>query len=59
MERTGKRLRAVVVGAGWAGEGHTHALRDTGVEVVAICARTAEVVGKVAQRLGVPEGSTD
>ena len=49
MERTGKRLRAVVVGAGWAGEGHTLALRDTGVEVV----------GKVAQRLGVPEGSTD
>ena len=59
MEQTGKRLRAVVVGAGWAGEGHTLALRDTGVEVVAICARTAEVVGKVAQRLGVPEGSTD
>ena len=59
MERTPKRLRAVVVGAGWAGEGLTLALRDTGVEVVAICARTAEVVGKVAERLSVPEGSTD
>ena len=59
MEPMGMRLRAVVVGAGWAGEGHTLALRDTGVEVVAICARNAEVVGKVAERLGVPEGSTD
>ena len=52
-------LRAVVVGAGFAGEGHTLALRDAGVEVVAICARTAEVVQAVAARLGVPEASTD
>ncbi|HEX2517176.1 MAG TPA: Gfo/Idh/MocA family oxidoreductase [Chloroflexota bacterium] len=52
-------LRAVVVGAGFAGEGHTLALRDAGVDVVAICARTAEVVQAVAGRLGVPEASTD
>lgn len=30
-----KQLRAVVVGAGWAGEGHTKALRWCGVEVAA------------------------
>jgi predicted dehydrogenase len=54
-----ERLRAVIVGAGWAGEGHARALRHHGVEVVAICARQAEVVGAVAARLGVAEGSTD
>lgn len=56
-ERTG--LRAVVVGAGFAGEGHTLALRQAGVEVVAVCARQPAVVRAVADRLGVPEASTD
>jgi hypothetical protein len=27
-------IRAVVIGAGWAGEGHIVALREAGVEVV-------------------------
>ncbi len=35
-------LRAVVIGTGWAGEGHTIALRAAGVEVVAMCGRTPE-----------------
>jgi predicted dehydrogenase len=52
-------LRAVVIGAGWAGEGHTNALRYCGVEVVAICARQADVVQSVADRLDVPIASTD
>lgn len=52
-------LRAVVIGAGWAGEGHTLALRHAGVEVAAICARQPEVVQAVADRLGVPEALTD
>ncbi|HVG98540.1 MAG TPA: Gfo/Idh/MocA family oxidoreductase [Chloroflexota bacterium] len=52
-------LRAVVVGAGFAGEGHTLALRYAGVDVVAICSRTPAVVQAVAARLGVPEASTD
>jgi predicted dehydrogenase len=38
------KVRAVVIGAGWAGEGHVVALRRCGVEVVAICAREPEVV---------------
>lgn len=54
-----RKLRAVVIGAGWAGEGHTNALRHYGVDVVAICARQADVVRAVADRLGVPEASTD
>src|SRR5947208_2896970 len=52
-------LRAVVIGAGWAGEGHTVALRHCGVDVVAICARQPEVVHGVADRLGVEKASTD
>ncbi|GIX05860.1 MAG: hypothetical protein KatS3mg115_0263 [Candidatus Poribacteria bacterium] len=55
----GAELTAVVVGAGWAGEGHTIALRLAGVEVVAICARRKEVVQRVADRLDIPEASTD
>ncbi len=54
-----KELKAVVIGAGWAGEGHTKALQHYGVDVVAICARKADVVQKVASQLGVSEASTD
>jgi predicted dehydrogenase len=52
-------LRAVVIGAGWAGEGHTVGLRSAGVEVVAICARNAAVVKGVADRLHIPKASVD
>lgn len=52
-------LRAVVVGAGSAGEGHSLALRNAGVEIVAIVSRTAETVQRVAATLGIPVASTD
>jgi predicted dehydrogenase len=52
-------LRAVVVGAGFAGEGHTIALRENGVAVEAICARTPSAVQAAADRLGVARASTD
>ena len=55
----GHPLRAVVIGAGFAGEGHTKALQWCGVEVAAICAREPDVVRAVADRLGVFEASTD
>jgi len=54
-----KQLHAVVIGAGFAGEGHTLALRHSGVDVVAICARQPGVVQAVATRLSIPEASTD
>jgi len=54
-----KQLKAVVIGAGWAGEGHTKALQHYGVDVVAICARKTDVVQKVASQLGIPQTSTD
>ena len=53
------QLRAVVIGAGQAGEGHTVALQNVGVEVTAICSRTQSVVSDVARRLGVKRASTD
>jgi predicted dehydrogenase len=49
------KLRAIVIGSGWAGEGHTLALRDAGVEVVAMCGRTPEATHAMAQKLGIPE----
>lgn len=54
-----KKLKAVVVGAGWSAEGHTKAFQHYGVEVLAICARKPDIVQKVASELGVPEASTD
>ncbi|MGH2409044.1 MAG: Gfo/Idh/MocA family protein, partial [Chloroflexota bacterium] len=56
---TKKQLRAIVIGAGGAGEGHALALRHTGVEVAAICARQPAVVRAVADRLAIPQASTD
>ena len=47
-------LHAVVIGAGWAGEGHTIALREAGVEVVALCGRTPEPTYQQAAQLGIP-----
>ena len=54
-----KDLSAVVIGAGWAGEGHTKALRYCGVDVHTICARNPEVTRAVAERLEIPNASTD
>lgn len=54
-----KKLKAVVIGAGWSAEGHTKAFQHYGVEVLAICARKPDIVQKVASGLGVPEASTD
>jgi predicted dehydrogenase len=53
------QLRAVVIGAGLAGEGHTVALQDAGVRVQAICSRTPEVVSELVARLGIEQASTD
>jgi predicted dehydrogenase len=46
-------LRSVVIGSGWASEGHTLALRVAGVEVVALCGRTPEAVKIKAAKLGI------
>ncbi len=48
-------LRAIVIGAGWAGEGHVIGLRDAGVEVAALCGRTPEPAYKRADQLGIAQ----
>jgi predicted dehydrogenase len=53
------KLRAIVIGAGFAGEGHTRALQYVGVDVIALCARQPTIVRAMAERLGVPIASTD
>lgn len=48
-------LKAVVIGAGWAGEGHTVALRAAGVDVVALCGRTPDAAHAMAGKLQIDD----
>ena len=48
-------MRAVVIGAGWAGEGHIIGLRDAGVEVVALFGRTPEPTYQRAAELEIAD----
>ncbi len=52
-------MRAVVIGAGWAGEGHIIGLRDAGVEVVALFGRTPEPTYQRAAQLGITDVGFD
>lgn len=52
-------LRALVLGSGYAGQGHTQALRDAGVEVVGMASRTDSVVRHVAEALEIPRAGSD
>jgi predicted dehydrogenase len=54
-----KTLRALILGSGYAGEGHTLALRRAGVDVVAMAGRTASAVVAAAARLDIPQHGTD
>jgi predicted dehydrogenase len=48
-------LRAVVIGAGWAGEGHIIGLRDAGVDVIALFGRTPEPAYERGAQLGITD----
>ena len=52
-------LRALILGSGYAGEGHTLALRRAGVDVVAMAGRTESAVIAAADRLEIPQRGTD
>jgi glutamyl-tRNA reductase len=58
-QKTETTLRALVLGSGFAGEGHTLALQDAGVEVVGMAGRTRHVVEAMAASLGIPNVYTD
>lgn len=53
------KLKALIHGSGFAGQGHAQALRDAGVEVVGMVSRTREVVEKVAAKMDIPYAGTD
>ncbi len=48
------QLKAMVIGSGWAAEGHCVALRTAGVEVAALCGRSPVPTQALAQKLGIP-----
>jgi predicted dehydrogenase len=52
-------VRAVVIGTGFAGEGYVKALRTSGVDVVALCGRSAETAEAMGDRLDVAEVRLD
>jgi predicted dehydrogenase len=54
-----EQLTALILGSGFAGQGHCEALRSCGVNVVAMAARTPEVVRQVAGELQIPHACTD
>ena len=56
-----KKLKVLICGTGYAGQGHTEAFRAASpdVEVVAMVGRTQPVVEDVAQQLQIPYASTD
>ena len=53
------KLRALILGSGFAGQGHAQALRDSGVEIVGMVSRTLDVVERVASDLNIPYACTD
>src|SRR5689334_19246151 len=53
------QLRALILGSGYAGEGHTLALQRAGVDVVAMASRTADVCQRMAAKLNIPRAGTD
>jgi predicted dehydrogenase len=52
-------LRALIIGAGHAGQGHAAALRQAGVELAGMASRTQDVGARVAASLGIPRYSSD
>lgn len=54
-----QKLTALVMGSGFAGQGHAEALRYCDVEVVGMVSRTEETVKSVASKLEIPYASTN
>ncbi|MGB5556146.1 MAG: Gfo/Idh/MocA family oxidoreductase [Flavobacteriaceae bacterium] len=54
-----KKLKVLISGTGFAGQGHADAFRAYGVEVVGIVGRTPSVVAEVAKKMNIPYSGTD
>jgi predicted dehydrogenase len=57
--RAMQTLTALLLGSGFAAQGHCAALRSCGVEVTAMAARSPDVVKRVAGELGIAQAHSD
>lgn len=53
------KLKVLILGTGFAGQGHADAFRSAGAEVVGIVGRTPSVLNDVAEKMAIPYASTD
>ena len=53
------KLKVLIHGTGFAGQGHADAFRREGVEVVGIVGRTPSVLKEVAKKMAIPYSSTN
>jgi len=53
------KLRVLIHGTGFAGQGHAGAFRDAGAEIIGIVGRTEHVVRDVAASMSIPYAGTD
>jgi len=54
-----RKLKVLISGTGFAGQGHTDAFRAAGAEVVGIVGRTPSVVSEVASKMAIPYAGKD
>jgi predicted dehydrogenase len=54
-----KKLKVLIFGTGFAGQGHADAFRSAGAEVVGIVGRTPSIVSDVAKKMAIPYFSID
>jgi len=54
-----EKLKVLISGTGFAGQGHADAFRAVGAEVVGIVGRTPSVVTEVASKMTIPYSTTD
>lgn len=54
-----RKLKVLISGTGFAGQGHADAFKTVGVDVVGIVGRTKSVVEEVAKKKGIPYFGTD
>ena len=54
-----KKIKVLVHGTGFAGQGHAEAFRSAGAEIIGIVGRTEKVVKKVATDMRIPYSGTD
>ncbi len=54
-----RKLKVLVSGTGFAGQGHTDAFRNVGAEVVGMVGRTESVLAEVAKKKSIPYTNTN